>query len=203
MDSMRPDMGDNKDPHAELLARREEIWAELQVLDLEDSDPERRAQLREELNGIAKVLSDEQEKADQLTPAEQKSTRIALIVGAVALLIGAVGPWATVLGALSVSPLSQPDEWTAAIGVALLLIVVAVIWPKIMRRMSIVAGIAAIGQGVYSLVTILQAKSDSDWGSLVAPGWGLYLTIIAGLYLIASTFVVKRQAPPVIADVTA
>jgi hypothetical protein len=195
MDSMRPDMGDKKDPHGELLRRREEIWAELQVLDLEDRDPQRRAELREELNGIAKMLSDEQVKDERLTPAQQKNTRIALIVGAAALLIGAVGPWATLLGALSVSPLSQPDEWTAVIGVALLLIVVAVISPKIRRRMSIVAGIAAIGQGVYSLVTILQAKSDSDWGSLVAPGWGLYLTIITGVYLIASTFIVKRIAP--------
>jgi hypothetical protein len=118
MDSMKPDMGDKKDPHGELLRRREEIWAELQVLDLEDRDPQRRAELREELNGIAKMLSDEQVKDERLTPAQQKNTRIALIVGAAALLIGAVGPWATLLGALSVSPLSQPDEWTAVIGVA-------------------------------------------------------------------------------------
>jgi hypothetical protein len=36
-----------------------------------------------------------------------------------------------------------------------------------------------------------------EWGALLAPGWGLYLTVIVGVFLIASTWLVRRPEPAV------
>jgi len=33
--------------------------------------------------------------------------------------------------------------------------------------------------------------------ALIVPGWGLYLTVIVGVFLIASTWLVRRPEPPV------
>ena len=67
---------------------------------------------------------------------------------------------------------------------------------RALRPASITVGIAALAEAVYAFVRIEQAKSQAgEWGSLIAPGWGLYLTIIAGLFLIASTWLAGRREP--------
>jgi hypothetical protein len=65
-----------------------------------------------------------------------------------------------------------------------------------MRAASIVVGVLALIEAGYALVKISEAKSAAGtFGALISPGWGLYLTILAGIYLIASTWVAKTSAP--------
>jgi hypothetical protein len=115
--------------------------------------------------------------------------------GAAALLIGGLGPWANVLGALQVGPTSSTEVSIVIFGGAAL-VALAAILGRAMRPASIAIGLAALAEAVHVLVRIEDAKSQAgQWGSLVSPGWGLYLTIIAGLFLIASTWVGRRREP--------
>ena len=66
-----------------------------------------------------------------------------------------------------------------------------------MRAVSIVTGGLAIAEAVYALVKIEQAKSGAgEFGGLISPGWGLYLTVIAGVFLAASTWVARAATKP-------
>jgi hypothetical protein len=121
--------------------------------------------------------------------------RIAVGGGAVALLIGAFGPWVSLLGVLHVGPTSNAEDTIVLFGGAALLALAAILG-RALRSASIIIGIAALAEAVYALVRIEHAKSQAgQWGSLIAPGWGLYLTIIAALFLIASTWLARRREP--------
>lgn len=122
--------------------------------------------------------------------------RIALIIGTVALLLGGVGPWVSALGVVSVGPTQTLEGGLVVFGGIALLILFTII-DKAHRSISITVGALALSEAIYMLVNIQQAKADAkEWGALFSPGWGLYLTIIAGLYLIASTFIVKKSIKP-------
>ena len=99
---------------------------------------------------------------------------------------------ASVLGALSVGPTSNTETTIAVFG-GVVVVALAALTNRALRTASMVAGVAALAS-VYALVKIQQAKADAgEWGSLIQPGWGLYLTILVGLYLIASTWIVRRR----------
>jgi hypothetical protein len=124
-----------------------------------------------------------------------KNPRIAVGAGTLALLIGALGPWASVLGVLHVGPTSSAEVSVVVFGGAAL-VALAAILGRALRPASITVGTAALAEAVYALVRIEQAKSQAgEWGSLITPGWGLYLTIIAGLFLITSTWLARRREP--------
>lgn len=123
------------------------------------------------------------------------NTRIALGAGALALLIGAFGPWATFLGAINIGPTSNAEISVLVFGGAALVALSALSGKK-MRVASISIGVLALIEAIYAIVRIQQAKADADdWGALIAPGWGLYLTVIVGFFLIASTWLVRRPGP--------
>jgi hypothetical protein len=117
------------------------------------------------------------------------NNRVALLIGAAALAIGAIGPWASVLGAINIGPTANTEVSLVVFGgiAALILNAITLYRP---RWCSIAVGSLSIAEAVYALVHIQQIKSESgEWGNLIQPGWGLYLTIIAGGYLIASTWI--------------
>jgi hypothetical protein len=123
----------------------------------------------------------------------RKNKRIALGIGAVALLAGAVGPWASVLGAISVGPTANTEITIVVFG-GIALVALAAATNRALRVASMLTGGLAIAEAVYALVRIEQVKSDAgEFGGLISPGWGLYLTILAGLYLLASTWIVGRR----------
>ena len=124
-----------------------------------------------------------------------RNPRLAVGAGALALLIGAFGPWVSLLGVLHVGPTSSAEVSIVVFGGAAL-VALAAILGRALRSASITVGVAALAEAVYALVRIEQAKSHAgEWGSLISPGWGLYLTIIAGLFLIASTWLARGHEP--------
>jgi hypothetical protein len=125
------------------------------------------------------------------------NTRIALGAGTLALLIGALGPWATFLGAINISPTSSVEISIVVLG-GVALVALSALTGRNMRLASISIGVLAVIETVYAIVRIQQVKAEADeWGALIAPGWGLYLTVIVGVFLIASTWLVRRPEPAV------
>jgi len=119
--------------------------------------------------------------------------RAAVGAGALALLIGGLGPWVSLLGVLHVSPTSSAEVSIIVFGGAAL-VALAAFLGRALRLASISIGIVALAEAVYALVRIEHAKSQAGaWDSLISPGWGLYLTIGAGLFLIASTWLARRE----------
>jgi hypothetical protein len=116
----------------------------------------------------------------------------ALCIGAVALIVGLVSPWITVLGFISAGPTNFTEVWTVMI-VGTALVVVSALTGKLMRFVSIVVGLAVLSEVGYVWFH-LSEKDSSKVGDLIQPGWGLYLSTLAGLYLIASTWVARQRA---------
>jgi hypothetical protein len=126
------------------------------------------------------------------------NTRIALGVGTLALLIGALGPWATLLGAINIGPTSSVEISIVVLG-GVALVALSALTGRNMRLASISIGVLAVIETVYAIVRIQQVKAEAhEWGALIAPGWGLYLTVIVGVFLIASTWLVRRPEPAVV-----
>jgi hypothetical protein len=112
------------------------------------------------------------------------------IYGSCALLVvGAFGPWAKVLGVLSVSGIDLDDGW--------LLVAVAVACSFAAYRDRWVAGAALAGGAVAALVSIGKIVSIDDAvdsTGLVSIGWGLTVDAVAsvslavaGLYALSSS----------------
>jgi hypothetical protein len=109
-----------------------------------------------------------------------------------ALTAGALGPWVSALGGIvSLGPTADTEVSLGVFG-GIAMVASAALLGRWMRAASVVTGGLAVSQAVYVLVKIEQAKSDTgEWGGLISPGWGLYLTLIAGVYLVASTWIAK------------
>ena len=132
---------------------------------------------------------------DHISTKEEvmKNQRIAIGAGALALAAAAVGPWVSVMGALSVGPTANTEVTIVVFG-GIAVLVLAALMAKAMRPATIVVGLAAVAESVYALVKIQQIKSDAgEWGALIQPGWGLYLTIVVGVFLVISTWIVRER----------
>ena len=134
--------------------------------------------------------------------AEVKNQRIALGAGALGLLAGAVGPWVTALGVVSIGPTANVEISIVVFGGVLMLALCAFLGKKL-RHASMVVGGLALLETVYVLFQLADARSEAgEWGALISPGWGLFLTMIVSAFMIVSTFVVKRRPEALVASET-
>lgn len=117
-----------------------------------------------------------------------------LIFGAIALILGAIGPWISVLGFIGGGPANSLEVGSIVFG-GIALVIISALLGRFMRTVSIIVGVLVLAEVVNVFININSANSDSDLGSLASPGWGLYLSAVAGLYLIVSTFVFAKQTP--------
>lgn len=115
----------------------------------------------------------------------------ALSIAAIGLIFGAIGPWITVLGFINGGPTNSLEVGLVVFG-GIGLVICSAFSGRFMRTVSILVGVLILVEAGHVFYEMHHANG-SDIGSLVTPGWGLYLTIIACLWLIASTFVVKAQ----------
>jgi len=115
----------------------------------------------------------------------------ALGIGAVALILGAIGPWVSVLGLVSVGP-GNDTELAIVIFGGIALLIVSALTGRFMRPVSILVGLGALAESVNTLVRSSQADLG-ELGELVSPGWGLYLTMLAGTYIILSTWIARQK----------
>lgn len=116
--------------------------------------------------------------------------RTAVALGGLLLAIGAFGPWITVLGLIGAGPANFTEVAIIVYG-GIGLIAISSLTRRFMRSVSIVVGALVLIEVAY----VWFHLSEQDTNQLVTPGWGLWFTTAACLYLIASTFVAKH--PPV------
>jgi hypothetical protein len=113
----------------------------------------------------------------------------------VLMLVGAFGPWAKVLGIVTVNGTDDgKDGWivVGAAAVAAIVIGSFVRWPRRwLLTLPILAGIAGAATAAYDINDIksLAPTSDSLFGSVevVDTGWGIYLALVSSLSLILAS----------------
>jgi hypothetical protein len=116
----------------------------------------------------------------------------ALIVAAIGLMIGAIGPWVTVLGIISAGPSNFTEVALVVFG-GIGLVVCSAISGRYMRPVSILVGVLIL----VEIVNVWFRLGEGNTNDLVNPGWGLFLSTFAALFLIASTFVAKQKVATV------
>lgn len=119
------------------------------------------------------------------------SRNSALALGAVILAFGAIGPWITFLGVINGGPANLLEVGLVVFG-GIGLVALSALTGRYMRPVSILVGVGILIEAGYVWFVLSEAQS-SEVGGLVSPGWGLYLSILASLYLIASTWIAKKR----------
>jgi uncharacterized membrane protein len=103
------------------------------------------------------------------------------------MFIGAIGPWATAFGVLSVAG-TDGDGFIVLIAA---LIIGAMVFLRHVKRfgmwtlaVAMLAAVVAVATSLYDLATIQHTISDSD--GLVSIGWGLWLDCLASISVIGA-----------------
>ena len=130
------------------------------------------------------------------------------VVGLVAaglMVLGGLGPWATVLDVASVNG-TEGDGWFL-IGGGVVLGAALLAWRRRARRrlpaLGIAAGVVGALVAFYDLSTIddLADGTGGFGGNLVETGWGLYVSVLGSLLAVVACVLLLRMtravAPPV------
>ena len=124
------------------------------------------------------------------------STRMAVVLGAIGLLIGALGPWVTALGIVSIGPTSNTEITIVMFG-GFAALIASVLVGRWMRVVTITVGVLAAIEVIHAIAKLQKLKQDAgEWGALVSPGWGLYVSALAAIFLVISTWVSRRPVQP-------
>jgi hypothetical protein len=111
------------------------------------------------------------------------------LVSAVVMVIGAFGPWAKVLGLVTVNGTDDGGDGWVVIVAAVLGIVALLLWRMRSRRwliLSVIAGAAGLATAVYDRIDIEGTTDGVDVGALVDAGWGIYVAMIGSASLAAA-----------------
>jgi hypothetical protein len=117
-------------------------------------------------------------------------------VGSIVLmLVGAFGPWAKVLGIVTVNGTDDGNDGWIVVGAAAVAVIVIgsfVRWPRRwLLTLSVLAGVAGAATAAYDINNIngLAPASESLFGgvSVVDAGWGIYLALISSISLIVAS----------------
>jgi hypothetical protein len=115
---------------------------------------------------------------------------VSLAIGVALLILGAIGPWITILGGLVNGGPTNSTEVGIVVFGGIAVIIVSALTKFKMRAFSIVVGALVLAEAIHVLVKIPSANS-TELGDVVSAGWGLYMSMIAGAYLVASTWIIK------------
>jgi hypothetical protein len=120
-----------------------------------------------------------------------RRTALAL-AGAVIIIVGALGPWAQVLGGiLSVKGSATGD------GKLVMAVGAAVILSRILKRGAVPLAIGGITAGAVAIYYIanIQSKIDADAREFgAAVGWGLYAILVGAVLLLAAAATKERKS---------
>jgi hypothetical protein len=107
------------------------------------------------------------------------------VVAAALMVIGGMGPWARVLGIVSVSG-TNGDGWFLIIGGVLAGALLARqvtkggTWPS---AVLLLIGLACAVVAFVDLNDIAGVADEKTFGSIVDPGWGIYASLVASVAL--------------------
>ena len=110
----------------------------------------------------------------------------------VLMVIGAVGPWAKVLGTITINGTDGGRDGWIVIGAAAVAAILLLVYSRRRRRwllvLSVLAGLAGAGTAAYDLVDIGSRFPGSSFGGsgLVSVGWGIYVALIGSVSLVVA-----------------
>jgi hypothetical protein len=131
------------------------------------------------------------------------------VASIVAMVIGAFGPWASVLGVITINGTDDGNDGWIVVGAAVVgAIVLGVFAWRLWRWVLVVALLAGLAGAVtagYDINNISNLSSDDLLGSgLTSKKWGIYLSLVASISLALASigvFVESRRAQAATPDV--
>ena len=108
------------------------------------------------------------------------------LVSAVVMVIGSFGPWAKVLGLVTVNGTDDGGDGWVVIGAAAVGALAMVLWSMRGRRwliLAVLAGGAGLATTIYDRVDLEGTTNGVDIGSLVDASWGIYVAMIGSASL--------------------
>lgn len=112
------------------------------------------------------------------------------IAGLVPMVVGAFGPWATLLGVLTVDGTDGNAGWTV-VGSAVVAAIALAVYARRQRRWICVVPVLAGALGTY--VTASNLHDISSSGGVETAGWGIYLAFAGSIFLVLASLVLALQ----------
>jgi hypothetical protein len=114
------------------------------------------------------------------------------LVSAVVMVIGSFGPWAKVLGLVTVNGTDEGGDGWVVIVAAAIGVVALFLWRTRSRRwliLTVVAAAAALATTIYDRVDLEGTTDGVDVGALVDASWGIYVAMIGSASLALAAIV--------------
>jgi hypothetical protein len=115
----------------------------------------------------------------------------------VAMVVGAFGPWARVLGFITVHGTDGGADGWLVIGAAALAAVMLFLHTRAPARwqlvVSLLAGLAGASIAGYDIIDISSVASGPFGSAIIETGWGIYVALIGSLSLAAASIVLMRE----------
>ena len=145
---------------------------------------------RTEQGDTLSVMQDQERQPQPQGLGISRGTWLA-ISGAGALILGAVSPWAEVLGgALSVKGTSGDGKLVLLIaGVAILAMALKRMWVP-----YLIAGLLAGAIAVYHIVDIQDSIGSDERAFGASVGWGLYVVLVGAALLLVSAYIRRSDS---------
>jgi hypothetical protein len=114
------------------------------------------------------------------------------LISAVLMVIGSFGPWAKVLGLITVNGTDDGGDGWVVIVAAAVGAVALVLWRVRSRRwliLTVIAAAAGLATTIYDRVDLEGTTNGVDIGSLVDAAWGIYVAMIGSASLALAAIV--------------
>jgi hypothetical protein len=109
------------------------------------------------------------------------------LASVVVMVIGAFGPWAKILGLITVNGTDESGDGWIVIGAAIVGAIAFALWRAQGRNwlaLAALAAAAALATTIYDRVDLERTTANGvNVGALIDAGWGIYVAMIGSLSL--------------------
>ena len=119
-------------------------------------------------------------------------------VSTIVMVIGSFGPWAKVLGVITVNGTDGGGDGWVVIVAAAVGAVALLLWRVRSRRwliLTVIAAAAGLATTIYDRVDLEGTNDGVDLGALVDASWGIYVAMIGSASLAVASIVGWMLAP--------
>jgi hypothetical protein len=122
---------------------------------------------------------------------------LAALVGLILMVVGAVGPWASVLGVLTINGTDDgKDGWIVIVAAALAAVLIGLSAFTRRRWLLLLAVLAAASGAATAAYDIgdIKTLAPSEGGRAVDTEWGIYLALVGSIVVAGACFAAFFQA---------